>query len=69
MDDLLAVDEMACSFNLVQCHLKIVVPGVESLVGELLALVDCYDASEAVDLGSNTPIDNHVAKFVLSALN
>ena len=50
MDDLLSVDEMARLLNLVQSSSEIVVPRVELLVSELLALVDDHNASKSIDL-------------------
>ena len=69
MDDLLSVNEMASLLNLIKGRPHIVVPGVKPLVSEQLALVDSHDACEAVDFSTDTFVDNHIAKFILCALD
>ena len=69
MNNLFSVNKMTSLFNLVKGRLKIVVPRIEPLIRELLAFIDCHNASQSVNLGPDASIHNHVSKFILGALN
>ena len=59
---------MASLLNLIKSRLQVGIPRVQSLVSELLPLIDRHDARQSVYLGSNPAIDNHVTKLVLRPL-
>ena len=69
MDNFLSVNQVTGLLNLVQSGPQVIVPRVQLFVSELLALVDCYDACQSVNLSSDTPVDHHVAKLILGALD
>ena len=69
MDYFFPVDELAGLLDLVKSHFKIVVPSIESIICELLALRKDDDASKSINLSLNSLIDDHIAKFVLCTLD
>lgn len=60
MNDFLPVDKMTCLLDFIEGHLKVVVPRVERLIGELSTLREHYDTCKSVDLRLDSLIDNHV---------
>ena len=69
MYDLFSIDEMACLFNLIKCSLQVIVPRVQSLISELLSLINGHNACQAINLCSNSAIDDHISQLVLSSLD
>ena len=69
MDYLFPVDELASLLDLVKSHFKIVVPSIESIICELLALREDNNTSKSINLGLNSLIDDHIAEFVLCTLD
>ena len=69
MDYLFPVDELASLLDLVQSYLEIIVPSIESVICELLALRKDNNASKSINLSLNSLIDDHIAKFVLCTLD
>lgn len=60
---------MTSLLDLIKCRLQVRVPRVKSLIGKLLPLIDCHNTCQAVNLGPNPSIDNHIAKLVFRSLN
>ena len=69
VNNFFSINKMACLFDFVKGRLKIMVPRIESLISELLAFIDRYNASQAVNLSPDATIHNHVTKFILSTLH
>ena len=69
MDNLLPVDKMASLLNLIQSRLQVIVPTVQPLISELLALIDSHYACQSVNLRTNPFVDDHVTEFVLCSLH
>ena len=69
MDYLFPVDELASLLDLVESYLEIIVPSIESVICELLALRKDNNASKSINLSLNSLIDDHIAKFVLCTLD
>ena len=69
MYDLLSIDEMACLFNLIKCSLQVIVPRVQSLIRELLSLIDSDNAGQAINLRPNPAIYDHITKLVFGSLD
>ena len=65
MDYLFPVDELAGLLDLVESHLEIIVPSIESVICELLALREDNNTSKSINLSLNSLIDDHIAEFVL----
>ena len=69
MDNLLPVDKMASLLNLIQSRLQVIVPTVQPLISELLALIDSHYACQSVNLCTNPFVDDHITEFVLCSLH
>ena len=69
MEDLLSVDEMAGTFDLIKDAPSVGVPVIKTFVGELLSLREYNDALKSVDFRRHSLIHYHVADFVLTSVD
>ena len=67
MDHFLSVNQVASVLNLGEELLDVLVPGLEVLLGALLLLDELDNPLEAVDLGGDALVHDHVAKLGLGA--
>jgi hypothetical protein len=68
VDHLFTVNQVASVLNLVQSHLHILVPVFQSIVSELLLVVERNNTLKSVDFRRDALAHHHVADFSLSSL-
>jgi hypothetical protein len=68
MNNLLTVDQLASLFDFVKASFDVGVPVSEVSVCALVLLLEGHNPREAVDLGLEALVNDHVTDFLLSSV-